>query len=1574
MSKKIFYQIFRATLVGMTLLTLLALAPGGIHNAKAQDGPEMPPNDVRVLPETVRSRQTAVERSLALAPTPSYVPGYYDTSVYMLGDVAVGIILPESTGNSENWTTAEQNEVVNEIQDGLNWWKTTGGDLANLTFQYDIQFGVPTSYEPISRPSSDDALWISEVMSNLGYTTGDYWSKVYAYENDLRNQYQTDWAFTIFVVDSSADIDGKFTDSYFAYAYIGGPFMVMTYDNNGWGIEDMDKITAHETGHIFWAGDQYGSCSTATRYGYLGIVNGNCNGNPSIMKDNSLVVDSFAKGQIGWQDSDSDNIPDVLDTAPVVTLASYEPNPTPNGILSYSGYVKSPVYPHAVCGTGDWCYTKDITTQSIDTVNYQIDGGEWNQAIAQDGAFNSDVEEFSFFTNSLSPGTHSIKLTSENSSGNVSATWSDSVTIKAPAQAPGTGKYDDTNPGWTYTGSWATWTGTGPYNNTFHYSTTVDTSFATFTFEGTLFKLFYSERNSRGEMDIFVDDNFVATINANNPVAAWQKAWLPPSTLDPGTHAVKVVHKSGNLIDIDAIEINPVPPPGTGKYDDANSGWKYTGSWSTWTGTGPYNNTFHYSGVVDSFATFDFEGTRFRLIYAERSSRGEMDIFVDDNFVTTINANNPVATWQKTWTLPSDLSAGYHTVKVLHKSGNIIDIDAIEIFTPEFVPPSAINNLVAKTGTADGQVLLTWNAPGDDGTSGTASTYLVRYADNEILTEADWGNATSVTSGLPTPQPYNSPESMTVSDLLPGHTYFFAVRAQDESLNLGDLSNSPSAMAYIKAPPGTGKYDDTHAGWTYTGTWGTYTGPGPYNNTFHYSSVVGSFATFTFDGTMFNLIYSERSSRGEMDIFVDNKFVATINANNSVATWQKTWAYPSALGAGYHTVKVVHKSGSYIDIDAIEISGTLDSTPPAAIDDLQAVTGSSMGSVDLSWTAVGDDGTIGIATNYLVRYRTDTAITSANWDDTATKFVTTGIPTPQTSGQPESMTVFGLDTSKTYYFAVRARDEVLNMGEVSTCPITCSAQPFSPPPPPNDNIDYATTNPIYSMPYTDTQDYFYAATTATTEPLDPQIVQCNSNEGKYSIWYAFTPKSNGMLFADTYGTNLAYDTVLAVWAFDGSTFTHVACNDNANENTFLSQAVAYLNKDTTYYIEVVQYSQPPVSSPSALNKLSAPPIDEIVLNANFSPAPLKHTGMYDDTDNGWVYSGNWATWTGTGPYNNTFHYSNVVGSFTTFAFSGTMFELIYSERSSRGEMDIFVDNNFVATINANNPIATWQKPWSLPSALAPGIHTVKVVHKSGSIIDIDAIVINPGAPPSNGKYDDTDPGWKYTGSWATWIGTGPYNNTFHYSSTVDISYATFDFEGPLFELTYSERSSRGEMDIFVDNNFVATINANNPIATWQKTWRPPSPLGPGLHTLKVVHKSGNLIDIDAIEIINPPGIGKYDDTYSGWKYTGSWATWTGTGPYNDTFHYSSVVGSFATFDFEGTLFRLIYSERSSRGEMDIFVDGGFVATINANNPIATWQKSWSLPSALAPGIHTVKVMHKSGTLIDIDAIEIITPP
>jgi hypothetical protein len=55
---------------------------------------------------------------------------------------------------------------------------------------------------------------------------------------------------------------------------------------------------------------------------------------------------------------------------------------------------------------------------------------------------------------------------------------------------------------------------------------------------------------------------------------------------------------------------------------------------------------------------------------------------------------------------------------------------------PDTTPPSIIT-LTAQTGTTEGTVDLSWIAPGDDGDTGTATSYLVKYSNAEI-TDANW--------------------------------------------------------------------------------------------------------------------------------------------------------------------------------------------------------------------------------------------------------------------------------------------------------------------------------------------------------------------------------------------------------------------------------------------------------------------------------------------------------------------------------------------------------------------------------------------------------------------------------------------------------------------------------------------------------------------------------------------------------------------------------------------------------------------------------------------------------------------
>ena len=76
----------------------------------------------------------------------------------------------------------------------------------------------------------------------------------------------------------------------------------------------------------------------------------------------------------------------------------------------------------------------------------------------------------------------------------------------------------------------------------------------------------------------------------------------------------------------------------------------------------------------------------------------------------------------------------------------------------------------------------------------------------------------------------------------------------------------------------------------------------------------------------------------------------------------------------------------------------------------------------VSWTAGGDDGTIGRATQYELRYSTEPLPPSTQtWWDRAQ--AVHNLPSPSPDGATDSVHVTGLDPGTRYYFVIRSRDD-----------------------------------------------------------------------------------------------------------------------------------------------------------------------------------------------------------------------------------------------------------------------------------------------------------------------------------------------------------------------------------------------------------------------------------------------------------------------------------------------------------------------------------------------------------------------
>jgi hypothetical protein len=220
------------------------------------------------------------------------------TSARLTGSVGVGIVIVEGPNANLKFSDAERVKVVAEVQNGLGWLATQNPQ--GVTFKYDIQIvSLTTQPGPANLTDSQkEALWRDPAMAKLGFGAG--MAGVTAYVESLRTKYATTWAYCAYFT--------KYPVGWFAYASIGGPRLVMDYANDGWGPDNIDRVFAHESGHIFGAPDEYANsgCNCGGSWGFYGKPNSNCancapnGGVDCLMKQNSWAMCAVTPYHLGF--------------------------------------------------------------------------------------------------------------------------------------------------------------------------------------------------------------------------------------------------------------------------------------------------------------------------------------------------------------------------------------------------------------------------------------------------------------------------------------------------------------------------------------------------------------------------------------------------------------------------------------------------------------------------------------------------------------------------------------------------------------------------------------------------------------------------------------------------------------------------------------------------------------------------------------------------------------------------------------------------------------------------------------------------------------------------------------------------------------------------------------------------------------------------------------------------------------------------------------------------------------------------------------------------------------------------
>lgn len=396
-----------------------------------------------------------------------------DTAEYMLGKVVATVVFFESDGsidaNKENWNPlvrdAQGNVVLDalgrttsaagpnyledtksRIREGLQWWEDTlvnfyeqryeGVEpVHSLDFILDFEYAhnpVRTGYEPISRTSNEYALWAADFLRAVGYReTGFIDTDIRAFNNAQRLKHDADWAFTIFVANDLNDPDdrfaigGSFTQ---AFAFAGGRHIVSPAGRPA-------STFAHETGHIFYARDEYqGSGARYTdQRGYYDAQNWNAYDNPTpgfqqqiSLMDNGADLDAAwaahtssdsSLAMIGWRDSDGDGVFDVLDVPLTLSGTGYYHPGTQR--YHFTGYSEV----QALVNTNSSGWGNDVTLNRVSRLVYSLDDGvSWLVARMYDEpAVTIDVslplppgQEILLRTEALDPGTGRIVATSQH--------------------------------------------------------------------------------------------------------------------------------------------------------------------------------------------------------------------------------------------------------------------------------------------------------------------------------------------------------------------------------------------------------------------------------------------------------------------------------------------------------------------------------------------------------------------------------------------------------------------------------------------------------------------------------------------------------------------------------------------------------------------------------------------------------------------------------------------------------------------------------------------------------------------------------------------------------------------------------------------------------------------------------------------------------------------------------------------------------------------------------------------------------------------------------------------------------
>lgn len=338
-------------------------------------------------------------------------------------------------------------------------------------------------------------------------------------------------------------------------------------------------------------------------------------------------------------------------------------------------------------------------------------------------------------------------------------------------------------------------------------------------------------------------------------------------------------------------------------YQDTDSTIIYSGEWwnssgRTWSDDG----SSFVSGNTGDSVSFTFTGDAISFWGESCNDQGEIDIYIDDIFHSTINTYSIERQYSHLQFISEKLSSNeQHTFKGIVKGNGLVLLDCLKVYTA--------TNL----------------------TAGIASANKYQYSGSVTINfnqSIDANDATSVNN-----YSFNNNIEVVAVNLNPDNTSVqldlnISENINDFILTLGQI-HSESRLNSINGYTVSGTFleaeiiiNDNSSDIVYEGDWmysSSRDGFSVYGNDCHAATGTDSSASLTFVGTAISYIAETDADQGDVEIYIDDISQGLFSTYTPERAKSHELFIKDDLVYGQHTIKIVKRSGTWILLDALKV-------------------------------------------------------------------------------------------------------------------------------------------------------------------------------------------------------------------------------------------------------------------------------------------------------------------------------------------------------------------------------------------------------------------------------------------------------------------------------------------------------------------------------------------------------------------------------------------------------------------------------------------------------------------------------